>query len=264
MSEWTNRLEDNYWSPAQVRLFVDNLWVDDACAVRYQITDNKVPKYGYNNPKFSAVARGTTIVHGRLSINFRYNGYLRSVLLDQIRRRRDLDLLDNQRRSDRIIKHQLTPEILERSSTELLEWASAVAGSQDRDKRDAVFEFLKRSFWSDAPNPEPTMSDQAGGPIADSDEQRKRRDEQQVLQRIGLLTGGFTIIMVFGDDPANVIDPALVKAIQDVYVVGESQVVDIEAPSGARAVREVYNFFARDVQPGKIGRQVSLVGGASS
>jgi hypothetical protein len=261
---WTNRLEDNYWSPAQVRLFVDNLWVDDACAVTYQITDNKFPKYGFNDVKFRGVARGTTIVQGRLSINFRYNGYLRSVVLDQVRRRRDLDLLDSQRRADRILKHQLTPEILERSSTEILEWASSVAGSADRDKRAAVFEFLKSAYWNPAPNPEPTMEDQAGGPLSDSDEMQKRRDEQQVLQRIGLLTPGFTIVMVFGSDPANVIDPALVKAVQDVHIIGESQVVDIEAPSGNRAVREVYNFFARDVQPGKVGRQVSVQGGAAA
>lgn len=264
MSVWTNRTEDNYWCPAQVRLFIDDIWIDDACAVQYSISDMKVPKYGYNDVRFRTVARGQTLVQGRLSINFRYNGYLRSVMMDQIRRRRDLDVLDNQSRLMKLAKNQLTPHILEYEGQAVLEWMSEVAASYDRDKRQSVFEYLQDHWWGSAPSQDPSMEDQAGGALSDSDVVTRDKDALQALQRAGLITGGVNIIMVYGDDPVNVMDPALIKVIQDVHFIGESQIVDIEAPSGGQNIREVYNFFAKDVQPGRVGAQIAVAGGAAT
>lgn len=240
-------------------MFIDDVWIDDACAITYKVVDNKVPKFGYNDRKYRAVAMGTTIVQGRLSINFRYNGYLRSVIMDLVRKRRDTDLLSTTNRRRKYTANNLNDEYLKYHATDVLEWASAVAASQDEDKRNSVFEFLKQRFWSLPANQDPTAIDQAGGRPSDTPDQRSRSDELQALQRAGLIAPGFNIIMVFSDDPANYMDPALVKVIQDVHLVGEAVVANIEVPDGSRAIREVYDFFAKDVKPGKIGQQTEVV-----
>ena len=41
--EYTNALE-SYWGPAQVRLYIEGVWIDDACAVNYRVQDVKIPK----------------------------------------------------------------------------------------------------------------------------------------------------------------------------------------------------------------------------
>lgn len=260
MSIWANRTEDNYWSPAQVRLFVGGVWIDDACGVLYRVVDNKSPKFGYNDRTFRSVARGTTIVQGRLSVQFRFNGYLRSVIQDNVRERQEQDIMLSGFRVGLYPKK--VPDGVMKDTATVLEWISSAAASVDSEQRQTAFEFLKQQFWGEKPSSKPSMTDQEGIRPSDSSDMRDLRADLQVLNRPGLLTPGFDIVMVYGEDPANVNSPEWVKVIQDVHLTDESQVIEIDAPDGSRPVREVYSFVAKDVAPGEIGREVGVSGGA--
>lgn len=50
--------------------------IGEVQAIQYQLSQNRLPLYGYNSPEFSAVADGQIIVNGRLHINYVSHEYL--------------------------------------------------------------------------------------------------------------------------------------------------------------------------------------------
>jgi len=68
--------EGNYPTPAQVSVFVGDVWVDDAYRVEVRDQNQLIPLYGYADKEFTAVAQGKRIVQGSLIINYRYPEYL--------------------------------------------------------------------------------------------------------------------------------------------------------------------------------------------
>ena len=68
--------EGNYPTPAQVSVFVGNIWVDDAYRIEVRDQNQLIPLYGYADREFTAVAQGKRIVQGSLIINYRYPEYL--------------------------------------------------------------------------------------------------------------------------------------------------------------------------------------------
>jgi len=67
---------DSYPTPAQVSMYIGNMWIDDAYRVEFRKQNPKTPLYGYDEKYFSNVADGHVIVTGNLVINYRYPGYL--------------------------------------------------------------------------------------------------------------------------------------------------------------------------------------------
>ena len=74
----------DYPTPAQVSLFLEEVWVDDAYRVEFRKQNPKTPLYGYDEKYFSNVAEGQVIVSGNLVINYRYPGYLWNVIADRM------------------------------------------------------------------------------------------------------------------------------------------------------------------------------------
>lgn len=259
-----NNAYDNYWGPAQVRLFVDGVWVDDACAVQYNIEDRKIPKYGYFDRFYRTIAVGQTLVSGRLSVQFRYNGYLRSVIEEQLSRRSDFKELTepggvNPRLNIQSLENM--KDLDEDSQVDLL----AHAAQSPTRERERKFGEIKDMLWG--PEDDTSWAELfRQGPLERPQLNKAITTEGQVekrsYQRPGLFTQGFDIMLVYGTDPANKIDPGLLRVIQDVHLVGEAQVVQIEVPDGSRAVREVYTFIARDIRAGDPLGSVPSSGGA--
>jgi len=254
---------DAYWGPAQVRLYIDGAWIDDACGVQYQIRDSKTPKYGYFDQFFRTVARGQTIVQGMLSINFRFLGYLRSAIEKQIRRRSDFARLvgggDLPRENVRNLNG--VSNLTEAARLEVL---SAMAQGYPPNLRNETFEEWKDKIWGIDSNDEwdRMMDRRLEKPGVLSTEESDERVERRSYQRPGLFTEGFDIMMVYGTQPVNESDPGLIRVIQQVHLTGESQRVEIDVPDGGRAIREVYQFFARDVRAGEPNGAVPSSGGA--
>jgi len=232
---------EQYWSPAQVRLFIDGTWVDDACSVLYRVIDNKVPKYGYWDQFYRTVAQGTTMVRGRLSIVYRYNGYLRTVIEDQVRRRKDALELESGITADDY-------QILRLSSAERLEWLNDQAIHAPPALREKRFNFFKAKMFST--NGKGDLEQITLEIPNESPEDKEAKREQRAFMRPGLFTDGFDITMEFGAVLDKEKDPGLIRIIQNVHLTGESVVAEIDVPDGGRAIREVYDFLARDVRSG--------------
>lgn len=257
---------DAYWGPAQVRLYLDGSWIDDAAAVQYQIQDNKTPKWGYFDRFFRTVAQGQTLVQGMLSIQFRFNGYLRSALEGQIKRRSDFKRMTDP--AEGLPRQNLggLRDIANLGDAARLEVLSSIAQGYPPDLRSFKFEEWKNKLWGlDDRDEFFRMNDQSAEKpdVSDAKEIQDRVDRRS-YQRPGLLTSGFDIMMVYGTDPVNGEEPGLIRVIQQVHLTGESQRVEIDVPDGGRAIREVYQFFARDIRAGEPNGATPSSGGAAS
>lgn len=225
----TNRAESAYPGPAQIRLYVDGYWIDDACAVQWQVQDTKVPKWGYNDRFFRSVALGTTIVQGMLSIQFRYIGYLANVISKNARNREEAEALI-QNAGAKTTAGWISDKVLFGSKEEVADWA--VLAAIDSKSRDPVFNYLKGKFWDQQED-------------SKQDKPWYQKDTRERLTRAGSLPP-FDIQIRYNPNDSDV---ALQQVISAVYLTGESKVVEISHPDGSQPLREVYTFFAKDLTP---------------
>ena len=73
----------DYPTPAQVTLYLEEVWVDDAYRVEFRKQNPKTPLYGFDEKYFSNVADGQVLVSGNLVINYRYPGYLWNIIAER-------------------------------------------------------------------------------------------------------------------------------------------------------------------------------------
>lgn len=250
MNKYPDSSLQNYWSPAQVRLYVDGVWVDDACSVSYIVSDPKYPKFGYFDRVLRAVATGQTIVNGELAINFRFNGYLRGVIEKQLKRRQDQDYLTDKGSMWRTATPNFET-VLNMSVADQLTRLSAIAQGAPPEHRQKEFEYYRDQWWENNPR----------YPDVVRPEQNAAASFDGAFDRPGLFTKGFDIMMVWGTDPENP-DPALTRFILDVHLVSEMVQAEIEVPDGGRVIREVYRFLAKEVRAGDPAKSVPPAGGA--
>jgi hypothetical protein len=72
--------DQEYFSGAQVALFIGDIWVDEVSMFQMEVMQNKTPIYGYASELWDAISRGPKIVRGSFMINFKEAGYLFAVL----------------------------------------------------------------------------------------------------------------------------------------------------------------------------------------
>ncbi len=72
--------QEQYFSAADIKIFLGDIWIDDAIMVQYTLTEQLLPIYGYASYTYDAMARGQRIVNGAFEINFTSVGYLQQVL----------------------------------------------------------------------------------------------------------------------------------------------------------------------------------------
>lgn len=65
-----------YFSGAQARIYIGDVYVDEAIEVDGTYSVEKIPIYGYASHHWNTIATGRVIVSGTLSINYKYDGYL--------------------------------------------------------------------------------------------------------------------------------------------------------------------------------------------
>lgn len=70
----------DYFSNADVKIYLGDIWIDDATSISFQVEEQIMPVYGYHSYTYDAIARGQRLVRGGFSINFKSVGYLHEVL----------------------------------------------------------------------------------------------------------------------------------------------------------------------------------------
>lgn len=86
-----NTYKYDYFAGAQCKVYFGDIWVDDVITIQYNTIQNKEPIYGYASQNFDAVAMGTFLGQGSLTIAFKEVGYLNVVkaVLDEQRKNAD-------------------------------------------------------------------------------------------------------------------------------------------------------------------------------
>lgn len=73
-----------YFSGAQVSLYIGDVWVDEVTTLSYGYQQSRTPIYGYSSVLFDDVSEGHILVTGQFTINFKEAGYL-WLILDRFR-----------------------------------------------------------------------------------------------------------------------------------------------------------------------------------
>lgn len=76
----TKIYDQEYFSGAQVNVYIGDVLVDEITGLQIQVQQRKLPIFGYASQLFDKVAKATVMVQGAFTINFKESGYLYAVL----------------------------------------------------------------------------------------------------------------------------------------------------------------------------------------
>jgi hypothetical protein len=85
-----NKMLNTYLFPAEyfagndVYISINNTPIDEVVDLEFQLTEQKVPIYGYASHTWDAIATGTRAVVGRFTINFKETQYINNILNEAI------------------------------------------------------------------------------------------------------------------------------------------------------------------------------------
>lgn len=83
----------DYFCGANVTVDVEGFTILECAGVSYQITEGKVPIYGYSSRHYDAISRGQVIVQGNILINYVHQDYLFRAI--EFKLNKSADLLKN-------------------------------------------------------------------------------------------------------------------------------------------------------------------------
>jgi hypothetical protein len=69
-----------YFSGAQMNMYIGDVLIDEVTSLSVSVRQNKLPVWGYASQLFDKVAKGTVLVQGTFTINFKEAGYLYAVM----------------------------------------------------------------------------------------------------------------------------------------------------------------------------------------
>lgn len=75
-----DQFDSTYWSGLDVQIFANNILIDEAIQVSYAISEQTRPYYGYASYVPDRIYHGARLIQGELSLNFKRDGYLFSLL----------------------------------------------------------------------------------------------------------------------------------------------------------------------------------------
>jgi hypothetical protein len=112
----------DYFSGIDAKVFFGDVWVDDIVTIQYTVNQSKIPIYGYASQLYDAVARGTVIVQGTLSISFKEMGYLNMVQ----------HIIENQRHGAKQALESKVKELSKKAKEGKLQFIPNLEGSDDK------------------------------------------------------------------------------------------------------------------------------------
>jgi hypothetical protein len=232
---------EDYKTPAQTTVFIDEIWVDDAYYVSYELQNPRSPIFGYNQSHFGVVGDGHIIVTGQIIINFRYPGYLFAAIRDAQRRRMNLDSppLVNVgagiRANEPVMNRQQLRDLLNKIKD---------AGSTQRIKMLAD-SWQTSTFGQTSALMNATVTGRHGMTIT----AEKEMHLNPAMIPAG--HGGFDIQLFYGHSRGQ----AVIETIESCFITGQGKTISASAsgaggPSASGTViYEVYPFLAKKIVP---------------
>lgn len=68
--------EADWYSGSQIQVLMGDILIDNAVAISYQVSSNRIPIYGFGSEYFAFTAKGHTLVTGQLTVAFKETQYL--------------------------------------------------------------------------------------------------------------------------------------------------------------------------------------------
>ncbi len=273
-----NTYRYDYFSGSQAKVYFGDVLVDDIVTLSYAMRQTKEPIYGYASQKYDAVAMGTIIGEGSLTIAFKEVGYLNVIQSYLDAQREGIDLarenvirrltsgrernisqeIQNTSTLSAVMQPNLTPSLVRRAENiesildDLKDKSispfkvrgrtdgAVTTGAQDFDD---MAELLEDTIWGD----------HNGKPFELRDVELKRADEFDYRykrgQKVGIKAGDknryrdtLNIMVTFGDINDFKAEHTMVL-LNDVHFNSHSMVF---GPTGD-PIGETYNFFFHDM-----------------
>ena len=203
-------LNKQYFAGTQASVFIGDTWIDDITSIDYQVHHSRNPVYGYGSQHFDLLPKGTIIVSGSFTVNFREPNYLWMILA--------------------------------RYKTFNPEQIGGGKAALEYSKHAQLTEEELKTFPNDPrKNFDLFMNPSTGNAQAVKNELNNalvtKRHAGKKAERFN--HGIFAITIGYGSDLAN----AIGERINYVQIMGKSKVVMADG----RPVQETYSFIARDI-----------------
>ncbi len=227
----------DFYSGSQITVWFGNIFMDDINSIQWARTQNKRPIYGYASQEFDAVARGTVLIQGNFSINFRQVGYLTAVMEEIKDIYKDITggLASEEKAK---FNNESWPHIRRLIGHHLRNGTFGPTTSQQiKDIGDSA-DFLELAK---------IYEDTIWGEASAIDEHGKQRKIAADISQSEIIPNGFNILVTYGNTSGsenqtlNSRLQSTTKALNGVHLTGESQAVQV----GGQPVQEQYNFIAR-------------------
>jgi hypothetical protein len=69
-------MNTDHFSGTQASLYIGDVWVDDVVNYSFRVEHSRTPVYGYGSQHYDLMPKGTIIVMGEFTVNFREPNYL--------------------------------------------------------------------------------------------------------------------------------------------------------------------------------------------
>lgn len=253
-----DRFDSSYWSGQDLRVYVDNIYLDEAIQLNYQIVEQVRAYYGYASYTPDRFHHGTRIISGELSLNFKRDGYIFSLL--QAVRTGESNVLPNliSSRLPGSNPGTITPGLVRPEKPFMFNSTSSEALSVDKLKQSSIPPEVLRAYVDAMKSPEADEDDvnAVTAVVPENFGIFETRIEGFDINVIlgGTLKAGAVLRYnannsYYGDNKVNQDRVVNVKAGTGFRIVGAS-IVGLARSLGddGRPYVETYTFQARDIQ----------------
>lgn len=201
-----------YFCGANVVVSIEGVPTLEAAGLSYEVTDSRMPIYGYSSRHYDAIAEGQVLVQGILLVNYIYQDYIYRIIQRGVMGRKpESSQADN--------NIDPPPELNVSTAQNVL---------QNQEIIEAAVEYWKRQFWTN--KVESISNATYGSTLIDSVNPND-------------IYGGVSIIVSFGVQGPEAPYGRTSFLIQDVHFRGRSSRIQIDEET----IVEAFPFFARDV-----------------
>lgn len=223
----------DYFSGANVSIYFGDILVDEITSITYSLRQDKRPVYGYSSYNWDFMAKGTTIVDGSFTINFKESAYLHVVMkhLGKVSKAARISGISPKERDTRNKQNnQIIKENVER-----------VVNNANNENAYDVYNDLARLDDKTFENYAEVFEEEIWG--ASDDTIRTRRLAEYGGSSRGITHASqFEIHVAYGNLDDNMTNHTTRK-ITGIELIGQSQMIEISG----EPLQEGYNFIARDV-----------------
>lgn len=242
LSRTMTAYEFDYFSGAQISIYIGDILVDDIEHIQFNVTQTKRPIYGYASQYFHTVADGQILVEGTFSIPFKEADYIIATLDNYMAGRAPIEEIENKggsaSKSSR--EYNVLRENIERridsiskgyTEVDLFEFANNLSALPDElfenmaeQFEDVLWKRPKENFM------EPNLKYGLSG--LDSSHSTRRGDQFPF----------FDIYVLYGDIVNGAANHTIKKLI-DCSIIGQGQAI----MASGEPIRESYRFIGRNL-----------------